>query len=218
MDQVPKPLWRRPIVLQLCAIGALVAVVSLMMWKYRRAQERERAAAVPPPVAAAGADTAFEFGRASLVPDTNVISVELVRSGTYVYSSSPELRNILFLHPGAKTGRWLLPDARHVIAERAAIEEQSAPNVKRVVAVVAIVKPFGEDLRVIEGSLVAFDPTGTVMEVLSERARTLHIARLGDEKSLLVMYERQRKFVVATVDRQTLKPRSEQVFDIPILK
>jgi hypothetical protein len=82
----------------------------------------------------------------------------------------------------------------------------------------AVVKQSGGDLAAVEGRLVVFDPTGKVLESLSDGVRTVHVARVGDDGGLIVMYERRRRFVLATIDRETLKLRSEQVFEIPSMK
>jgi hypothetical protein len=162
-----KAFWLRPLALKLLALAIGMAGVGVCVMNVRQTESRRRAAAVPPPVSSGPSDTSVEFGPASVVPGTDVLRVDLVRfGGVLSYESSyrgGELRNILFIDPDAKEGRWLLPDAQHVI-DWAPIEESTAPNTKRVVVYAAVVKPVGKD-GFVEGRLIVFDPTGVVVGV-----------------------------------------------------
>lgn len=199
-------------------VGA-AGLCSLVARDCNQAAERARAAEVPPPIAGPASQKHLAFGRAALVTGTEVLRVDLVRSGSgYDYASYAEVRNILFLDPATKAGRWLLPDSDHVIAESLDIEKEEAPNVKKVLAIAGLVKPLGGDLRTTEGRLLLFDPSGKTVEALADGVRTLHVAAVGQGSGYLVMYERQRKFVVATIDPVSLKTRGEQVFEVPSLE
>jgi hypothetical protein len=214
MEPKSKPVWRRPITVLAFAMCVFLGLVGLAARDCRQAAERERAAEVPPPVGGPGSERALAFRHASLVPGTDVMRVDLVRPG----SGYSDVRNILFLDPASKSGRWLLPDSEHVIAESLDLEKEELPSVKRVVATAALVKPLGGDPSTTEGRLLLFDPSGRTIEPLANGVRTLHVAALGQGAGFLVMYERDRKFVVATVDASSLKLRTEQVFEIPSLK
>ena len=78
-------------------------------------------------------------------------------------------------------------------------------------------KPAAVDENLADGRLLVFDPTGRVVVPLSEGVRSLHLAAPGHGAELIVMYERQRRFVVANLDPVTLKARSEHVLEIPVL-
>ncbi len=220
MELERRTLWRSPWAIALYLVGGVVVLFALAARDCRLVDERRRAAQVPPPVPLSQAGTPLEFGRASLVAGTGVMRVELIRRGSgYGYSggSYGEVRNILFLDPGADKGRWLLPDADHVIAESLDIELEEGPDRKRLLAVAALVKPAVGDVSLVDGRLVVFDPAGAVVESLSEGVRRLHVANPGDGPELIVMFERQRRFVVATLDARTMKARSERVLEIPSL-
>ncbi len=210
--------WRGPWAIAFYLVGGLAALVMLAVRDCRRVDERRRAAQVPLPVPSSQAGTALEFGRASLVSDTGVMRVDLIRRGSgYEYSSGSygEIRNILFLDPGADKGRWLLPDADHVITESRGIEREEAGGRKQLLALAGLVKPAGADENLADGRLLVFDPTGRVVAPLSDGVRSLHLAAPGQGAEFIVMYERQRRFVVATLDPVTLKARSEHVLEIP---
>jgi hypothetical protein len=200
-------------------VVGVVGLSALVARDCNEAAERARAAEVPPPLAGPGSQRQLAFGRAALVSRTDVLRVDLVRQGSgYDSGSYAEVRNILFLDPATKAGRWLLPDSDHVIAESLEIEREAAPNVKQVLAIAGLIKPLGGDLRIAEGRLLLFDPSGKTVEALADGVRTLHVAAIGQGSEYLVMYERQRKFVVATVDPVSLKARGQQVFEVPSLE
>ena len=218
MEPRQKPIWRRPIAILFYLVVGVAGLCALVAKDCNEAAERARAAQVPPPIAGPGSQKQLAFGRAALVSGSEIMRVDLVRPGSgYEYSSYAEVRNILFLDPATKAGRWLLPDSDHVIAESLEIEREEAPNVKQVLAIAGLVKPLGGDLRTTEGRLLLFDPTGKTVEALADGVQTLHVAAVGQASGYLVMYERQRKFVVATVDPVSLKARGEQVFEVPSL-
>jgi hypothetical protein len=161
MDATKKELWRRPWAVVFYGAAAFASLFALAARDCRQAAERQRAAQVPPPVPPSKGGTPLEFGRASLSPGTAVMRIDLIRRGSgYEYSSGSygEVRNILFLDPGAKAGRWLLPDADHVIAECLDIAKEEPPEVQRPLAVVALVKPHGGDLRLTEGKAPRLRP------------------------------------------------------------
>ena len=219
MEGERKPLWRRPLAIALYVIAVFIGLFALTARDRWQGADQQRAVEVPPPFATARPGTALAFRNASFVAGTGIMRVNLVRPVIgFEYSSYSEVRNILFLDPGAQAGRWLLPDADHVMAESLDIRRENAPGVQTLLAVAALVKPPGGDLLVVDGQLIVFDPTGRVVETLSEGVRKLHVAAVGQGSEYVVMYERQRKFVAAILDPQTLKRRSEQVFEIPRLR
>jgi hypothetical protein len=221
MDSAGRTFWRGPWAIAFYLVGGLAALFMLAVRDCRVADERRRAAQVPPPVPSSQAGTPLEFGRASLVADSGVMRVDLIRRGSGFELSSGgsygEIRNILFLDPGADKGRWLLPDADHVIAESLEIEREEAPNRKQLLAVAVLVKPAGTDENLVDGRLLVFDPAGRVVESLSDGVRSLHVAAPGAGAEFIVMHERQRKFVVTSLDPITLKARSERVLEVPAL-
>ena len=128
---------------------------------------------------------------------------------------SSETRNILFITPGDATGRWLLPDHRHVIAETSDVLAHVAPADTRTVATVALVKTPGSDAG--GGRLLLFDPSGKHVVEVAQSVRTLHEATMstGD---LRVLFERDRDLFLASFDPESLAKRDEQRIQIPQLE
>jgi len=111
-------LWRINAVLILVAAGSIVFGVAVLVageFDARRARSREAEAGIPV-AAVADANAHLLLGRASVVKGTNVMRADLsLDRGGKEFSSGgySETRNILFIDPDQKEGRWLLPDNDH---------------------------------------------------------------------------------------------------------
>ena len=130
-----------------------------------------------------------------------------------------ETRNLLFLDGQARAARWLLPDNRHIIARQiditsSAVESQS----RRPVATVVLVKAIASDAEDTDGSLLLLDPTGRHVKKIAEGVREVNHARLNRDGQIALLYERRRKYVIATFDATSLETRSEDELSVPQLK
>ena len=180
--------------------------------------QRERELA--PPIGGASPDASVTWGRASQVPGTEVMRIDLVRERSGLSSGGyAEVRNILFLDPAEKAGHWLLPDSRHYFTEELELNtDPDDPKSKRMLGTVALLKEVGADPHTATGKLLIFDPPGRTLQWLADGVRELNAASVAPSGDFVILYERNRQFVIAVVDGKMFKLTREQIFDIPILK
>jgi hypothetical protein len=219
-------LWRINAVLILVAAGAITFGVGALVaseFGGRSARSRDADAGVP-----VGADSHLKFslGRASTVPGTNVLRANLsIDRGGAGFSSGgyTETRNILFIEPGQKAARWLLPDNDHLIAhssdipDRSGIDEDKTGNPRNMIATAVLVKTATGGSEPSAGKLLLFDNSGRKIVEVADNVREIHLASVSSGE-LTILYERNRHLVLATFDPGSLSKRSEQEIDIPQLK
>jgi hypothetical protein len=179
----------------------------------------QRDPALAPPIAGASPEAQLRWGGASQIPGTQVMRVDLIRERSGYSSGYAEIRNVLFLDPTEKGGRWLLSDSRHFFAENLELAtDPEDPKTKHMLGTVALVKEVGQDSEAATGRLLAFDPVGRTVEWLADGVRRLNAASVAPSGDFVMLYERNRQFVIAVVDARTFKISREQVFAIPPLK
>ena len=111
----------------------------------------------------------------------------------------------------------MLPDNDHVISESSDITDRIDANTRRMIATAVLVKPAKGSPEIAPGRLLLFDPTGKKVVEVASNARDVHLASLsGGELSIL--YERDRRLVLAAFDPGSLAKRSEQEIDVPQVK
>ena len=162
------------------------------------------------------------LGHTEVVPGSGVLHADLYVPGgeSKGFSSggrSSETRNILFIDPGQKAAHWLLPDNEHVIAEKTDISDEKDPLTKRIIATVVFVKPPSQDDEPLTGQLLLIDTDGKRTTEIATDVADLHLATMNDDK-LIVIYERDKRLVLATFDPRSLSKKSEQNVEIPQLK
>jgi hypothetical protein len=139
-------------------------------------------------------------------------------SGGFSSGGYAETRNILFIHPGEKQARWLLPDDKRIIVERSdvvSVEEEA--KFKRTVGTVVLVKPREVDRQTGNGQLLLFGPSGAPVVPVADGVRALHVAALSGSQ-VTVLYERDRQLVVAQFDVSSLAKLQEQAMPVPAFK
>lgn len=125
-----------------------------------------------------------------------------------------ETRNILFIEPDKKEGRWLLPDNDHTVTENSDITEGADRSARRVIATAVLVKSATGSHETAAGRLLLFDPSGQkVIEVASD-VRQLHLTSFS-AGLLTILFERNRHLVVATFDPATLAKRADEEINVP---
>jgi hypothetical protein len=212
-------LWRINAVLILLAAGAVTfGVGALLIGEFgaRTARNREADAGIPV-VAAANSNSPLSLGRASVVVGTNVMRADLsLNRGGAGFSSGgySETRNILFIEPGRKVARWLLPDNDHIISDSSDITEGTNGNAKRMIATAVLVKSATGSTESTPGRLLLFDFSGKTIVEVANNVREIHLTSLsgGD---LTILYERNRRLVFAAFDPGSLAKRGEQEIDVP---
>jgi hypothetical protein len=217
--------WRVNAVLILfAAAGVSFAVVTLMWSSFGGSGARDRVFEAAPPLGGADSDERLVLGQVALVQGTSALRGELVahRSGAGFSSGSSEYsetRNLLFVDGQSDVGRWLLPDDDHVITEHPDIVPEAEDRGQgRPVATVALVKPAHGDSDVTDGTLLLFDPAGRHIQTVADGVRALHSATLDGGGRIALLFERRRKYVIASFDGTTLEKKEEHEITVPALK
>jgi hypothetical protein len=85
------------------------------------------------------------------------------------------------------------------------------------VATAALVKPATDEPDFAKGRLLLFDPSGHRIVEAANGVRKIQVVSLTSGE-ITLLYERDRRFVVATFDASSFAKRSEQEMDIPQLR
>jgi hypothetical protein len=215
-------LWRVNAFLILVAAGAITFGVGAFLvaeFGSRSAMKREAAAGLA--VADPQADPRLSLAPAIVLSGTHVMRAQLVLyrgGGGFSSGGYSETRNLLFLEPGDKAARWLLPDNQHAITDNPdVVAHEDDEKEKRIVATAALIKAASDQLDVATGKLLLFDPPAKKIVEVAAGVRKIHVVSLvNGEISLL--YERERRLVMARYDATTLLRRGEEQIDVPQLK
>src|SRR4029434_7136706 len=106
----------------------------------------------------------------------------------------------------AGSARWLLPDDNHVVTEHSDVETRDQNReARRVVGTFALIQGAAPDLDASGGTLLLFDPTGRTVHQVSVGVRDLQAAILDQDAMLTVLFERDRKYVLAVFDPASLE-------------
>jgi hypothetical protein len=214
-------LWRvNGILIFLAAAAAIISIATLLISEVVQRVAWHRQAAAGVPVAAADTSASLSLGQPLAMAGTNVLRINLsTNGGTGKFSSGgySEIRNILFIEPGQKAGRWLLPDNDHVISTTSDISDERDNKERRAIATAVPVKSASASLETEVGKLLLFDPSGKNVVQVAENVREIHLASLSNGK-LTILYERDRHLVLAEFAPESLAKGSEQQIDVPQLQ
>ena len=217
-------LWRvNAILILVAAAGICVGVISILATELRWGSASKRAVEAAPPVGASQAGERLLLGQMDLVPGTAVLrgQLQLHREGRGISSGSSgygEVRNLLYVKDGAKVGRWLLPENDHVISELKDLEpENEDHNHRTTLATVVLVKPANQDGWTSEGELLLMDASGDNLQTVAKGVRKLHTAAVR-QGSLLLLYEANKKYSVASFDVPSLAKKDQREIEVPQLK
>lgn len=136
-------------------------------------------------------------------------------TGGFSSGDRVETRNMLFIAPGDKTARWLLPDNDHVISKDDDIVESPLSNAARTVATAALVRSEGSDDTT--ARLILFDPTGRRVLEISEKVSEIHSSSSSEGK-ITILFGRNERVVRVTVDPASFTKLQEDEIEIPVLK
>lgn len=216
-------IWRINAVLILLAAGAVTLGVGGLLYQefgFKAARSREAAEGIA--VADTNAKSDLVLSRATVVEGTPVMRAELQRfTGAGKFSSgggyNSETRNILFIEPGQKTARWLLPDNDHVVVDSSDIREPNESNEKRVVVTAVLVKSPTEPPESAVGKLLLFDPPGKKIVEVADHVRTIQVVSIK-EGELSILYERDKRLLLDVFNLQSITKVREQEIEIPLIK
>ncbi len=213
-------LWRVNAILILVAAGAVTfGVVAYLVSEVAGRAAVRREAEAAPPVSGAKADFRTSLSQPSFVAGTAVMRAHLYRlnGGGAFSSGSSEIRNILFIQPGEKAARWLLGDDQHVIETTDLAEGDDYSRARRTVATAVLVRPAEGDGDVAGGKVLLVDPPGKRIVDAANGVRKIQMATLRSDE-ITLLYERDRRLVLATFDAGTFARRGEQEIEVPLLK
>ena len=212
-------IWRVNAILILVATAAVALGAAAIVWMESTANTTTS----PPVVGVQDSGKRLSLSQMTHVAGSNVIRQELVeRDASAAFSSSGgygQTRNFLFVDTKAGAARWLLPDDDHVVTEHSDVEtRRQAREPALVVGTFALVKESGPDVEASGGKLLLFDPTGLNVHEVSAGVRDLQAATIDQDGMLAVLFERDRKYVLAFFDPVSLEKKHEQELGVPVLK
>ncbi len=218
--------WRINAILILIISGAIVLAVGFFLLEDRNqrvGRQREAATGIPlaGPIAGKESSAVLTLGRTTTVKGTNILRTNLLLQGNggKEFASgggdTSEIRNVLFIEPGEKSGRWLLPDNNHIISDTEIIDETNT-SAERTLATSALVQPADapDDTP---GRLVLYNPSGKLIVEVANNVKKIHLASFSDGE-ITILYERNRRFVLAEFDPNSLARKKEQEIDVVQLK
>ena len=214
--------WRANAVLIFVAMSVVCFLtVSTLAPGPGRGGDRGRAEAAPITVARKPAERLVVAG-VGQVRGTNVLRGELVARGEDKgFSSSGSAfvkRNILFFDGAEKSARWLLPDSQHVLTRVLDVPAEDEPGSPRPVATVILAKPVSASGANDGGALLIADPTGRSVLRVADDVTDVDHAGMSTDGLVTVLYERGRKYVMASFNATSLALVSRSEVAVPDLK
>src|SRR5688572_12525250 len=210
--------WRiNAIVILVAAVIITLGVGALLAEELWRAARRRQEPDVRLSIPDSNPRARLSLSHASLVRGTNVMRAELQGEsdgGKFSSGYGKETRNILFIEPGNKKGRWLLPDNNHVITDSNDFTEQKNSDEKRVIATAIVVSPMQQSSDSADGKLVLFDATGKNVVEVADNVREIHITSTAGNE-LTILFERDKRLVFAAFDARSLAKLREQEIEVP---
>jgi hypothetical protein len=217
--------WRvNALLILVAAAGVSFAVVTLLWSEFGGSAARSRVFEAAPQLGSADSGERLFLAQVAVVEGTTILRGELVaqRSGSGFSSGSggySETRNILFVDNQSHPARWLLPDDDHVITTHPDVTTRAQDGrTAHPLASLALVKPAHADLEAADGTLLLFDPTGRNIQTIADGVRELHSAVLDAEGRITLLFERRRKYVLASFDAASLEKKEEHEVTVPALK
>jgi len=216
-------LWRlNAVLISLAAGGVCVVAATVVLSELSCGAQRRRAVEAAPTVVTDASDKLY-LGPVHAVEGSDVLRGDLLARDDMLGIGSSgyraETRNILYLDTQSTEARWLLPDSARIIAEETTVwsADESARS-RRPIAQLALVKPKTADLELAVGALLIFDPSGRRLTTVAEGVRVLNHASLLDHDTILVLYERGRRYARALVDARTFEVKGVHDVAVPELR
>ncbi len=211
-------LWRVNAILILLATAAIAfgaAVVIVQETRTKAAEPQKETVALTQNEE--NPDLSLRLGRTWVISGTEVICAELVEDrgdGKFGSSGGTVTRNMLFIDPDQKSGRWLLPDNKQVISDATEVLVPPESDDSRTVATAVIVKPAKDSTPTGSGRLLLFDKTAKKIVEISKNVNQIHVASLSG-RNIVLLFERKQHLVRATLARDTLEKLTETEIELP---
>jgi hypothetical protein len=214
-------LWRvNAVLIAVAAAGVAVAVV-LVTVELIQGNVRRREAAAASVIPGKPANKELSLSGLFPIEGTSIFRATLSteRHGNHLGSLSSgdasELRNMLFVDTATGTATWLLPNDKELITNH---EDVSEPGEhKPPLAIVALVKPDGENADAATGRLLMLDVAARHVEQFASDVRALDGVTITAGGDIAVLFQKNRKYYLASFDRTTLAKRSEREIAVPDL-
>lgn len=211
-------LWRVNAVLIALAFAGIALVLVAINLPFRGGYAQPAAAAAPP-IPGKPPNKELVLGSFRQLGQTTVFRATLSteerggRKGLGSYSSSDsssELHNMLIADVVSGTSRWLLPGDKELIAN---YEDVMDGPEKPPLATIALVKPPNEE----NGRLLIFDIAAQHIEQVAANVRTIDGVTIVPSGDIAVLFQKNRKYYLASFDRVTRAKTSEREIPIPPL-
>jgi hypothetical protein len=208
--------WRINGVLILIAVGAgTIGMVGFLVDEFGGRLNRGREAKMG--IQVADTNTQLSLEHATVIPGSRFMRANLTQPrGSEGFSSGgySEIRNILFIVPGEKDARWLVPDDAHVITASSDVYDEKDQSARRMIATAVLLKESRDAHGTTKGKLLLFDLTGKNIIEVASNVREMHVAALSDGE-LVLLYEREKRLLLAKFDPGSLARRGEQEINVP---
>lgn len=215
-------LWRvNAVLIAVAATGVAVAVV-LVTVEMIQGNVRRREASAASVIPGKPANKELSLGGLFPIEGTSIFRATLssehhggVDLGSLSSGGSSDIRNILFVDTATGTATWLLPNDKELITKN---EDVSEPGEhKQPLAIVALVKPDGEHADAATGRLLIADVAGRHVEQFASDVHALDGVTITPGGDIAVLFQKNRKYYLASFDRTTRAKRSEREIAVPDL-
>ncbi|MGZ8811638.1 MAG: hypothetical protein ACXW29_10915 [Thermoanaerobaculia bacterium] len=217
--------WRINAVLILLAAAASVWLIAvLVISEIGSSIRRRQVAAATPPIAGKPESKNLHLSGLSPVEGTSVFRAMLSseRPGKIEISSggyAPETRNMLFVDASTGVAKWLLPSDKELITWNTDIPDvQRSGEQKPPVATVVLVKPHSNNPDPVGGRLLLLDVAANKVQEIATNVRDVNGASLTPSGEIAILFERDRKYALASFDRRTLSKLREREIIVPNLQ
>lgn len=218
--------WRiNALLILVAAAAAVCGVVALVFSEVQSSMRQREVAAAAPKVVASAEAKQLRLGGFVNLPGTSVYKATLTseREGRGVLASgsgyASDTRNILFIDLTTGAGRWLLPSDDQVITFDESVDEYTHPGEDRkTLAMVMLVKPYADKSEASTGRLLVTDVTAEHITEVASDVQNVHGVTLTPAGEIAILFERDRKYEFALVDKSSLRKISERTITVPALK
>jgi hypothetical protein len=216
--------WRiNAVLILVAAAAAICGVVALVVSEIQSNIRQHAAVAAAPRVVPSARSSELHLNGFTNVPSTSVYEAKLTseRGGAAIEISSggvSDTRNILFIDLTTGNGRWLLPSDDQMVTADENVEENSPHEERKSLARVMLVKPYATRSEAAVGRLLIMDAAAEHVTEIASGVQNVHGVTLTPAGQIALLFERDRKYEVALIDKTSLRKISERPIAVPELK